>query len=70
MKLKHALLVLLGVLMHCGGAAVYGVALIHLGDKDITHPGILLGLIFGGIISGFLVSVSGLLYAWEHMRKM
>ena len=67
--MKHALLSLLGVLIHCGGAAVYGVALIHLGDKDITHPLTLLALICG-IISGFLASVTGFLYAWEHMRKM
>jgi hypothetical protein len=57
------------VLIHCGGATVYGVALIHLVDNNITHPGILLALIFG-VISGFLVSVTGFLYAWEHMRKI
>lgn len=67
--MKHALLSLLGVLIHCGGAAVYGVALIHLGDKDITHPLILLALIFS-VIAGFITAVTGFLYAWEHMRKM
>lgn len=67
--MKHALLSLLGVLIHCGGAAVLGVSLIQLGDKGYTHPLILLGLVCG-IISGFLASVTGFLYAWEHMRKM
>lgn len=67
--MEDALHSLLGVLIYCGGAVVLGVSLIHLGDKDITHPLILLALICG-VIAGFLASVTGFIYAWEHMRKM
>ena len=67
--MQHALLYLLGVLIYCSGAVVLGVSLIQLGDKGYTHPLILLGLVFS-VIAGFLASVTGFLYAWEHMRKM
>lgn len=67
--MKHAMLCLLGILIYCGGAAVFGVALIHLVDNNITRPIILLAMIFG-VISGFLAAVIGFIYAWEHMRKM
>ena len=67
--MKHVWLCLLGVLIYCGGAAVFGVALIHLVDNNITHPLILLAMIFG-VISGFLAAVIGFIYAWEHMRKI
>lgn len=67
--MENALLCLLGVLIYCGSAAVLGVSLIQLVDNNITHPLILLALIFG-IISGFIAAVVGFIYAWEHMRKM
>lgn len=67
--MKHAMLSLLGVLIYCGGAAVFGIALLTLVDNNVTSPLILLAMIFG-VIAGFITAVVGFIYAWEHLHRM
>jgi hypothetical protein len=67
--MEDVLLYLLGVLMYFSGVTVLGVSLIQLGDRGITHPGILLGLVFS-VIAGFITAVVGFIYAWEHLYRM
>lgn len=64
--MEDVLLYLLGVLMYFIGVTVLGVSLIQLGDRGITHPLTLLGLVFG-VIAGFITAITGFLYAWEHL---